>query len=63
MYKEMIAGGFEDLAKSHAKMISEAEQNKEKQLEAMQEDKRKAKGVLDAWENGEYWFKVICKFL
>ena len=61
--EEMVDGKFEDLAKSHAKMINEAEQNKEKQLQSMQEDKRKAKGVLDAWENGEYWFKVICKFL
>ena len=35
-------------------MISEAKQNQEKQLQTMQEDKRKAKGVLDAWKNGEY---------
>ena len=61
--EEMVDGKFEDLAKSHEKMISEAEQNKEKQLQAMQEDKRKAKGVLDSWENGEYWYKVICEFL
>ena len=53
--EEMVDGKFDDLAKSHEKMISEAKQNQEKQLQTMQEDKRKAKGVLDAWENGEYW--------